>query len=507
MDAHRIPKIHLLPHKFPKLELIVFSSGAVVMILELAGSRVLAPYLGTSLFVWTSLIGIILGSLSLGYFWGGKLADKQATYKQFSTIMFIAAIFIAISAFGKTGILEFLSQNLKNIRLSSVLSSIILFSPASIFLGMVSPYAVKLKLQNIKTSGRTVGNLYAISTIGSIVGTFLAGFFLISLFGNTKLLILLSIITLLASILAFTENFAKSKILLICLLGGYLGTLYIQDSLLAQAGYIDLDTDYNHATIYNSQDPETGKPTKLLMIGTTANSAMFLDNSEDLVFPYSKFYDLAAHFNPDFKKALILGGGAYSYPKYFLKKFPQASIDVVEIDPKLTGLAKQYFNLKEDPRLTIYHEDGRIFLNKTENKYDVLFGDAFNSYYSIPYQLTTQEATQKIYDHLNENGIAIINIITSIEGPKGQFLRAEYATYKSVFPQVYVFATRYPDQPLTVQNIILVALKNKTQPSFETKDETIKKLLENLHHNPISQDTPILTDDFAPVDQYISEIL
>ncbi len=143
---------HLNMTKY-KLEFIVFISGAVVMILEITGSRVLAPYLGTSLFVWTSIIGIILGSLSLGYYLGGKLADKEANYNIFSLIIFIAALLIGSTTVLKEALLQILQVNVSSIKLGAVLAATALFAPASIFLGMVSPYAVKLKMKDLKTSG------------------------------------------------------------------------------------------------------------------------------------------------------------------------------------------------------------------------------------------------------------------------------------------------------------------------------------------------------------------
>ena len=166
------------------LEITVFIVGAVIMIFELVGSRVLGPYFGTSIFVWTSLIGIILGSLSLGYYYGGHLADKKPTINKLACIMFQAGVFIGLMIICKDFLLQFLHTFLPGIRLSSVIASVALFFPASFLLGMVAPYAAKLKLQNLKTAGRTLGNLYAISTTGSIVGTFLCGFYLIPHFGT-----------------------------------------------------------------------------------------------------------------------------------------------------------------------------------------------------------------------------------------------------------------------------------------------------------------------------------
>ena len=182
------------------LEITVFMCGAVVMVFEIVGSRAFAPYLGTSIFVWTSLIGVILGSLSIGYWLGGKIADKKATLVILSTVIFLSAISIGLTMFIQKPLLSWFTQLYPfSIKMGSVLMSLVLFAPTGALLGIVLPYAVKLKMKNLDTSGSTVGRLYALSTIGSIVGTFLAGFFLIPLLGTTKIFISLSIALILVS--------------------------------------------------------------------------------------------------------------------------------------------------------------------------------------------------------------------------------------------------------------------------------------------------------------------
>lgn len=488
------------------LEIVVFVCGAVVMMFELVGSRVLGPYFGTSLFVWTSLIGIILGSLSLGYYLGGKIADKKSSFKSLSLIIFLAAISIGLMVSIKDFWLFVLQNSFRDIRTSSVLASLTLFLPASVFLGMVSPYAVKLKINNLNTSASTVGTLYAISTTGSIFGTFLAGFYLIPHFGTNKLLIILSITLFVISLALSAKKgiWIKLSVFAIVVIGWFVisGLNY----MLPKSGFIDVDTAYNRIWIYNRIDYRTNKIVKMMGINNENHSSMFLD-SDELVNEYTKYYHLVKHFNPNFKKTLMLGGAGYSYPKNFLHKYPEATIDVVEIDPKVTELAKKYFRLEESPRLTIYHEDGRVFLNKTQEKYDVIFGDAFSSRYSLPYQLTTKEAVQKKYNILNDDGVVILNLISAIEGEKGKFLRAEYATYKSLFPQVYLFPVRDSDDSNTVQNIILVALKSEKDQTFKDSDPKLNEYLQHLWKKTVDADIPILTDNFAPVDYYINKTI
>lgn len=488
------------------LELTIFVCGAVVMIFELVGSRVLGPYFGTSIFVWTSLIGIILGSLSLGYYLGGKIADKKPNFNSLSIIIFLAAIFIGLTIFIKDFLLIYLQMYFTDVRITSVFASLILFSPASVLLGMVSPYAVKLKIENLNTSGSTVGNLYAISTAGSIIGTFLSGFYLIPQFGTNKLLIILSMTLIFISLILSAKKYTKIKLSIFTI---FIISWYVVIGLnhISQAnGFIDIDTAYNRIWIYNHIDSRTNKLVKIMGVNNENHSSMFLD-SDELVNEYTKYYHLAKHFNPNFKKTLMFGGAGYSYPKDFLLKYPEATIDVVEIDPKVTELAKKYFKLTENTRLNIYHEDGRVYLNKTQEKYDVIFGDAFSSHYSLPYQLTTKEAVQKKYDILNDNGVIILNIISAIEGEKGKFLRAEYATYKSIFPQVYLFPVREYNNGYEVQNIMLIALKSKQDQKFTDTDPKLNEYLQHLWKKGVYMDLPVLTDDYAPVDYYISKAI
>jgi len=197
----------------------------------------------------------------------------------------------------------------------------------------------------------------------------------------------------------------------------------------------------------------------------------------------------------------MIGGCGYSYPKEFLSKFSNSTMDVVEIDPGITKIAKTYFRLNDNNRLNIFHEDARTFLNRTENKYDVIYGDAFNSFLSVPYQLTTREAIERMHRALNNDGLVIQNIVSAINGQKGEFLRAEIATYKTYFPQVYVFRVDNEDIH-EAQNIILIALKNYKKPSFESADKELNRYLQSLWKEEIEMDMPIITDDYAPVEYY-----
>jgi spermidine synthase len=488
------------------LEYTVFIGGSVVMIFELVGSRLIGPYFGTSIYIWTSLIGVILGSLSLGYWWGGKIADKKGTLEAFSFIVLLSGIAVGLTSFFKDVVFWYIQQSIPDAKWGSLFSSLVLFALPSILLGMISPYAAKLKLNSLNTSGTTVGNLYAISTVGSITGTFLAGFVLIPFLGSTRIIFIISVVLILNSLFIYPKKFLKIKLFFtIIFISSYTAINPLQN-YLQKNGSSTFESSYNYITIYTTLDNKTQQEARVLKINNEYSSAMFLDN-DDLVFDYTKFYHLAEHFKPNFKTALMLGGAGYSYPKEYLKKFPSSTLDVVEIDPKLTELAYQHFKLTSNPHLNIHHEDGRVFVNQNSKKYDVIFGDAFQSFHSIPFQLTTQEAINKYYRLLNDDGVMIVNIISAINGPRGEFLRAEVATFKKIFPAVYLFPVTDPENGEKVQNIMLVALKSSAPPIFKNSDPTIQSYLDHLWKKEVSLDVTIITDDHAPVDYYVNKII
>lgn len=472
------------------------------MIFEIVGSRVLGPYLGTSIFIWTSLIGIILGSLSLGYWLGGILADRRPSFSVLALIILLAALSIGLTTLVKETFLAFLPRLISGIKWQSITASVFLFAPASIFLGMVSPYAVRLKIKALQTSGATVGRLYAISTVGSIAGTFAAGFYLIPTMGTTNILMAITVLLALVSVSLFlADKKARNSIPPVILIFITVYFYFVNHSVARS--WVDKDTQYNRVWIYDAVDQPTGKPIKFMRINNESSSAMFLD-SEEPVFPYIRYYRLAEHFTPAFRSALILGGAAYSYPKYFLEKYPQATIDVVEIDPELTMMAREYFRLKDDPRMKIFHEDGRTFINRADPRYDVIYGDTFKSQYTLPWHLTTVEAARKTYEMLNEGGCVLLNIISSLSGDASVFLRAELATYREIFPYVYIFAVMDPNDLQIVQSTILVAVKSAKGPGWLNEDPELAGYLAHDVTDQVAADMPVLTDELAPVDYYMN---
>lgn len=488
------------------LELTVFVCGALVMIYEIIGSRLLSPYIGTSTYVWTSLIGVILAALSLGYWLGGKIADKKPEIKILAAIIFGAGGLVSVTILIQDLILSILSGISLALEIKSVLAAILLFAPASVLLGFVTPYAVKLKLAKFEDAGKTVGRLYALSTVGSIFGTFAAGFFLIPFVGSVKTLYLigasLMVLSLLLAPFAFTRtNFAIITVFIF----GIFTTEFQNYYLFKTIALRDIDTEYNRVRIFETKDESSGKQIRAIAIDPYfIQSKMYLD-SDEVASDYIKFYHLIRHFKPDFQTSLLIGGAGFSFPKDYLKKYPEKRIEVVEIDPQMTEIAKKYFRLEENPNLKIFHEDGRIFLNQSQaEKYDAVFIDAFSSLFNIPFQLTTIEAVTEINRVLNKDGVVIFNVGGAISGRSSGFLQAEIATYKKVFPQVLLFKVK-PEKPDDeVQNLILIALKSDKMPDFNSSDRQISALLKNNYELNSLDKFGILTDELAPVEYFNS---
>ncbi len=485
-------------------EIISFCSGALVMIFEILGSRIVGPYIGTSLFVWTSLIAVILGSLSLGYYFWGKLADKSGARKTLSQLYITIAFCFFLIFITKDSFLQYISFIITDIRYSALIIALVLFWPPSFLLGLIPPIITKSELKDLATGGRTIGRFESIGTIGSIIGTLSAGFFLIPFFGVSQLILLLGTVSFLLACYLDIKNFWLVKCILIFF---YAIAFFLSGEvhrILEKNHIFVYDTSYSHITI-GEWTYSDNHPVRNLKIDNITHAGMYLDSTK-LLHEYTKYYHLFSVLNPQAKSVLMLWGAAYSFPKSFLRTYGDKTLDVFEIDPMMTELAKKYFDLKENPRLTTYHQDARVYLNQTHKKYDAILWDAFGSYYSVPYQLTTREVVQKKYDLLNENGVVILNIIWTLGWEQSEFVQAEYKTYQSVFPEVFLLPVR-SDKKADKQNIMLVALKNPEHVSYQTDDLNYKSYLAKKTVLSVREDIPILTDNYAPVDYFVSKMI
>ena len=357
----------------------------------------------------------------------------------------------------------------------AITATVALFAPAAILLGMVPPFAVRLCLEDRDHGGRTAGSLYAISTVGSIVGTFLAGFVLIAWVGSTAILFITAAFLALASWLADPSNRPlKGASMLFFVLAVFFCRQ--QDHWLAQQGFVDRDTPYNRVLVYTGKEDGSDRLTREMVTGPQGRqSAMYLDDTTELVLPYTRFYRLVEYYRPGARRMLVLGGGGYSFPKYALAQYPELQIDVVELDPGITDLARSHFGLTDHPRLTIIEEDARTYLKKVANRYDVILCDVFNSHYSIPFHLVTVEAIQLMRAALNPDGVVLVNLLASPEGVSSRFYKALRATFNTAFASVEAFAVLDPVDRQLWQNMLLAA---SNKPSADVpKDPTLQRML------------------------------
>jgi spermidine synthase len=430
------------------------------------------------------------------------LADRHPHHRLLGQIVLAAAWATAGIGLSKTWVLEFL-QGAGNLHTLAIVATIALFAPAAILLGMVPPFAVRLCLEDPAHGGRTAGSLYAISTIGSIFGTFFAGFVLIAWVGSTSILFITAATLVLASWLAEPGNrLCKGVSLAVFVLAIFFCRQH--DSLMAQRGFLDTDTPYNRVLVYTSKEEGTNRPTRELVTGPQGRqSAMYLDDPTELALPYTRFYRLAELYQPNMRRMLVLGGGGFSFPKYGLAHYPELQIDVVELDPGMTALARSHFGLMDHHRLKIIEADARTFLHRVEQRYDVILCDVFTSHYSIPFHLVTTEAVERMRSALNPGGVVLVNLLASPEGGSSRFYKALYATFQTAFPVIQSYAVFNPADLHLWQNLILVA-SAAAPPPASAKDADIARMLTHALPAPLER-IPPFTDEFAPVDRYLAE--
>lgn len=481
-------------HKLDKylIDIVVFICGAIVMVFEITGSRVVAPWVGATTFVWTSLIAVILASLSIGYWYGGKLADRSASLKQFSFILLLIAVAISVSILMKDTVLKFVTDKLASLKWSALISCGIIFTFPSVLLGIVTPYAVKLKLRLLENSGKTVGNLYAISTAGSIFGTIITGFWLIPFFGHKTILFSLSILALICAAMLNARVLIKQFAFLSFVVFAAFYSFKPTDNIL-----VDFDTEYQRIMVYDTKNNVSNDSIRLLSMSNGRASAIFL-NKEGIVFAYhktlKKIYDL---FQVKQAKSLMIGGGANTFPMYYNKIRAGFEFDIVEIDEKVSACANKWFGFEENKNIKVINQDGRNFVRKTDKKYDFIYMDAYAGAHSIPFHLATKEFLTDISKLLTKKGIFTINYIGNLKQDKENPLWSHCATYQSVFKNLYIFPVSNLKEK-TQQNIILLATDIDISPLLAKADE-----LKQYKLNPNNRLGTIYTDDYAPTDYYV----
>jgi spermidine synthase len=494
------------------LPVVVFVCGADLMALEIVGSRMLAPFFGNSIFVWGSLISVVLAALSLGYWLGGRLADRRPKLSVLAGLVAVPGLLIALLPLFYPALNRSIANSDMGARMGPLLACLILFLVPSIFLGTISPFAVRLQAQTVASVGSTAGGLYAISTAGSILGTLLTAFYLIAVAGVANIVHGLGLILLLTAAGLFLMGGRRLRagvtaaclVLLLATMVWHVRTQAAEPGLL-----LEEDSFYNHIRVAETSDM------RYMDFENLRQSGMSRTDPYELTLRYTRFLSLSLALRPEATRVLILGLGGGSFPKRLHKDFPNLTVDAVDIDPEVIRIAKTYFQVPEDARLRLHAMDGRRFVQETAERYDIVYLDAYNSD-TIPFHLTTREFYREIAARLKPGGIVVSNIIGSLRGPQSQFFRAMHRTLAEAFPTIYAV----PVYDLAVFqvfgdiNIILFATPDATRL---TRGELVARaarlggklvpasdLAEYAAHLlevPVEvSDVPTLTDDFAPVE-------
>lgn len=464
-------------------------TGAAILVIEILGARIVGPYFGASLYVWSSLITVTLVSLAVGYWRGGIIADSSPDGERLYSIIFESAVYLAVTPYIKSFIMNGTSS--LDIRLGALLSAFALFFLPLTFLSMVTPYAIKLAVGSIKDIGKTTGILYAASTIGSLTGAILTGFILIPLFHVDKIVYILSITLALLAVIPWILDrkplkvAAAATLILVCLVSAsYSGQL-------ARAGAFNVI--YNAGSTYGDIKVMEGVSRRSLLLSGVAQGQM--DGSGRPVNRYFYFMDALVHtYKPDARDVLVLGLGMGAIPKILKER--GLKVDAVEIDPVVADAARSFFGF-DDKTGRLYIEDGRYFIENTANSYDCIFMDTYASD-AIPYHLFSVESFSAMKKLLNEDGVLTINFHDYSDSQKAVTSQSILKTLRIAFNNVLVFEIE-PWHDRRYRNIAFIA----------SKGELIPKGIQNVSFfksgvpNPINikmDDGVVLTDGYNPIE-------
>jgi len=490
--------------------LIVFIASACGLVIEIVAARILAPSIGVSLYTWTSIIGVVLAGISIGNYLGGRLADRFPSPITLGFILLAGGI-LSLSVLPLVNIISGAVGTLPLVPRIVLLTATLFFLP-SMFLGMVTPVVIKLRLRDLSHTGNVVGKIYAVSTAGAIFGTFITGFVLIQWIG-TRSIILVVALVLLAMALAF-GNLWRVKVPGLACLVLFLGVGGFTISNEALASNCLRESNYYCIRTYDKI--EEGHKVKALSLDNLVHSYVSLEDPTFLVANYQEIFADAATYtaqrNPSFR-VLFIGGGGYVMPQYLEEVYPQSTLEVIEIDPEVTRVVFEYFGLSPDTNIVTHNEDARMVVPKLpEGQYDMVIGDAFNDL-SVPYHLTTREFNEQIQALLKDDGIYAVNVVDKLHS--GRFLRAYVNTLHRTFPYVYLIEdgpeweddSRKPHVVVgSFQPLSSAALSEAnthagrvSTSSHITPDDTLASWLN-------AQENILLTDDYAPVDNLVAPL-
>lgn len=479
------------------LYLTIFLTGLSITAIELTISRIIAPYFGASILVWTNIIAIILSGLALGYYLGGKIADKYPQPKYLFYTIFSSGIILLIIPFlvkplaSKILINPFTSQSSSlTILLASFLTIVILFMIPITLLAFTSPYIIKLTSKDNKTIGQTSGKVFSIGTIGSIIGTFLPALLFIPFLGSKQTILFFACLLIIISIIGLLKNkFKFASIIILTIPLSLTNTLPVKSN---SHTILEKESPYQYIQVIQ-------KDSKKYLLFNEGSGIQTPFNKKDILsYAYYDYYTPLPYLLPKKKKLniLILGLAAGNmnnqYHHFFNKKYA-LKIDGVEIDQNVIDIAKKHFHLNQE-NLNIYNQDARIFLKTTNEKYDLILMDIYKQHY-LPEHMATTEFFSEIKQKLNKNGIFAINIISTSK--KSQLFKSINNTIAKNFKKTY-----YLNIPNYLNYLVYASNKKINFPKLQQiKHQKLKPVLQEFKN--IKKYTPdnnqIFTDNKSPV--------
>jgi spermidine synthase len=505
-----------------KANIIVFISSFCVMVIELIAGRILAPYIGVSLYTWTSIIGVILAGIALGNYLGGRIADRYPSPLVLVAIFTAGGLLtIAVLPFTRMVALAEWLSNLP-LMLNFTIKTFCIFFPPAVILSMASPLVIKLTLEDLGQTGGIVGTIYAFSTAGAILGTFMTGFYFILWFGVRMIVWLISAVLILAGATAWFSwkvpdrwRLSLRNVTVWAIILGVATTATVLFQF-REAWQEDYTMESNYYSIKVSEDNDG---TKVLILDRLVHSHVIIGEPTILKYDYLKiFEEIVRYFTRENQapRVLHLGGGGYSFPRYMEAIYPESLNEVVEIDPAVTRVAYEELGLEPETSIKTYNQDARTFLIQRDRstKYDIVVGDVFNDR-STPYHLTTLEFDRLVRTNMAPDGIYLVNIID--EHVSGRYLPAFVHTLRQVFEHVYLFPTAggwenavlntyviaATDHPIDITDYTRFTMTRpelKAPTSYPVGESEIDEYLAG--RNPI-----LLTDDYAPTDILILPLI
>jgi len=453
------------------LFLTVFVTGGAVLMLELLGTRIISPFYGTTIYVWSSLISVTLVFLALGYFAGGKIADRRPRPTMLYLFILLAGLSVVLLSIVDSPVLA-VTDHLGP-RWGALCSTFILFSLPMFFLGTIAPYAIKVKAEELKNIGVTSGNLYGVSTIGSFTGALLTGFILIP---NLAISTIVNLIALLLFVVVVGGFIMERKYY------GLLVTPLLAVFLLPQPALSlaeDIEVVYQTESLYGQIKVIDRGERRFLLVNGAVHTEYNLKNKE-FSFAYLRLFEKTLKYFPQAKTCLGIGLGGGGIDNKF--RAHGIEVDNVEIDPKIIEIAKKYFGFDGE----VVTADGRYYVQNSDKKYDLILLDAFGGY-SIVSHLVTQEAFTSMKNILSPDGILAINTMGWETGhsTEDKFEKALYKTLINVFPHVYAKA-----RGSGFTSIVLYCSNN---PLSLDGDFVSVDIIPD-------EETPLLTDNYNPAE-------